>query len=134
MSYSNRFFFWSKIAKMVRAGCESTQAFTKLSTTMVRTCQSQIIQAMRKERKSENWYSAFTKTEKGCDRFTYSNRLVLWSKIAEMVRAGWQSTQAINKVLNHYGTNLSVSKIIQAMRKDRNSDDGYPAELSQIPT
>ena len=76
----------------------------------------------------------FTKTEKGRDRFTYSNRLVFWSKIAEMVCAGWQSTQAINKVLNHYGTNLSVTKIIQAMRKDRNSDDGYPAELSQIPT
>ena len=51
-----------------------------------------------------------------------------------MVRAGWQSTQAINKVLNHYGTNLSVTKIIQEMQKDHNSEDGYPAELIQIPT
>jgi len=58
--------------------------------------------------------------------------------IAEMVRAGWQSTQAINKVMNHYGSNLSITKTNKAMRKDRNSEDGYPAELSlslsQIPT
>jgi len=44
--------------------------------------------------------------------------------IAEMVRAGWQSTQAINKVMNHYGSNLSITKTNKAMRKDRNSKKG----------
>lgn len=50
-----------------------------------------------------------------------------------MIHAGWQSTQAINKVMNHYSTNLSVTKTIKAMQKDRNLEDGNPAEFSQIP-
>ena len=75
----------------------------------------------------------FTDKERGADRSRYSKRLIFWEKISEMVRAGWTSTAAINTVINHYGTNLSVSKVILKMQKDRGGKSRkstYPAVLN----
>ena len=70
----------------------------------------------------------FNHKEKGRDKYRYSKRLVFWGKIAGMIRSGWTSTDAINKVINHYGTNLSITKIMLAMQKDRHKNT-YPAIL-----
>lgn len=67
----------------------------------------------------------FTAAERGKDRFRYSQRKVFWIKVAEMVRAGWQSTEAINKIINHYGSNLSVTATLIKMRKDQ-KNNSYP--------
>ena len=75
----------------------------------------------------------FNHKEKGRDRSRYSKRLVFWTKISEMIRAGWTSTDAINKVINHYGTNLSITKIMLAMQKDRHRKT-YPAILETLPS
>jgi hypothetical protein len=69
----------------------------------------------------------FTASERGRCKYLYCNRLVFWKKISEMVRAGWNSTAAIEKVTTHYGSNLSVTKVLAKMRKDKTSEeDGYP--------
>ena len=47
-----------------------------------------------------------------------------------MISSGWTSTDAINKVINHYGTNLSITKVMVEMQKDRHKDT-YPAILRQ---
>ena len=75
----------------------------------------------------------FTDKERGADRSRYSKRLIFWSKISEMIRSGWTSTAAINAVTEHYGTDLSVSKIILKMQKDRGGKSRkstYPAILN----
>ena len=71
----------------------------------------------------------FTNRERGRDRSRYSKRLVFWKKIDQMVRAGNTSTDAVNKVINHYGTNLSVTKTISKMTKDQ-KEETYPAILN----
>ena len=71
----------------------------------------------------------FTNRERGRDRSRYSKRLVFWKKIDQMVRAGNTSTDAVNKVINHYGTNLSVTKTISKMTKDQ-KEGTYPAILN----
>ena len=68
----------------------------------------------------------FTASERGRCKYVYCNRLVFWKKISEMVRAGWNSTAAIEKVTTYYGSNLSVTKVLAKMRKDKTSNDGYP--------
>ena len=75
----------------------------------------------------------FTSKERGKDRYRYSKRLIFWEKIALMVRAGWTSTTSINKVINHYGTNLSVTRLLKAMQKDR-MNKTYPAVFEQLPS
>ena len=68
----------------------------------------------------------FTASERGRCKYSYCNRLVFWKKISEMVRAGWNSTAAIEKVTTQYGSNLSVTKVLSQMRKDKTSENGYP--------
>ena len=73
----------------------------------------------------------FNHTEKGRDKYRYSKRLVFWEKIAEMIRSGWTSTDAINKVINHYVTNLSITKIMLTMQKDRHKKNYLKIEKQE---
>jgi len=68
----------------------------------------------------------FNVSERGQSRYTYSNRNVFWKKVSEMIRSGWNCTVAINKIKHHYGSHLSVTKIIKLMRNDSKSPNGYP--------
>ena len=45
-----------------------------------------------------------------------------------MVRVGWNATDAINAVIEHYGMSLLPSKILEAMRKD-DRNGTYPAKF-----
>ena len=46
-----------------------------------------------------------------------------------LLYTSWTSTDAINKVINHYGTDLSITKIMLAMQKDRHKK---PSQLYYV--
>ena len=46
-----------------------------------------------------------------------------------MVRVGWNATDAINAVIEHYGADLARGKILEAMRKDSRNNT-YPAKFN----
>ena len=68
----------------------------------------------------------FTIRERGRCKYAYHRRKVVWDTIAQMVRCGWNSSEACNKVYAVYGCNSSVTSIINRMRKDR-KHGGNPA-------
>ena len=61
----------------------------------------------------------FTVQERGQDKYQYYRRDVFWSKVAELVRAGFTSDRACDKIYDVYGGNMSVTKIINAMIVDK---------------
>ena len=67
----------------------------------------------------------FSSVERGRVKYRYHRRKVVWDKISEMVRAGHNSEDAINKIYDAYGHKTSVTNIINKMRKDR-KDGGHP--------
>ena len=67
----------------------------------------------------------FTAAERGLVKYTYHRRKVLWDKVAEMVRSGWSANEACNRIYEVYGENLSVTQILNLMRKDR-TNGGHP--------
>lgn len=67
----------------------------------------------------------FTRKERGKCRHTYCRRNVVWSKVAEMVRAGDTAQIAIDKIRVVYGASLSVTTIINRMMADR-KHGGHP--------
>ena len=50
---------------------------------------------------------------------------MFWSKVGELVRAGFTADWACDKVYDAYGCNLSVTKIINAMIADKKTG-GHP--------
>ena len=50
---------------------------------------------------------------------------MFWSKVAELVRAGFTSDRACVKIYDVYGDNMSVTKIINATIVDKKIG-GYP--------
>ena len=52
----------------------------------------------------------FTVQERGRDKYRYYHRDEFWSKVAELVRAGFTSDQAWDKIYDVYGGNMSVAK------------------------
>jgi hypothetical protein len=58
-------------------------------------------------------------------KFTYSKRKDVWDKISELIRAGYTSDVAIDKIHKAYGERLSVTKIILAMIADQ-KNGGHP--------
>ena len=68
----------------------------------------------------------FTSCERGKCRYTYHRRKVVWDQIADMVRRGWDAQDACNKLYDVYGHQLSVTAIINQMRKDRRNG-GHPS-------
>ena len=61
----------------------------------------------------------FTDKERGADKYRYYRRNLFWLKVGEMVRAGYTAERACDKIYQAYGANLSVTKIINAMIKDK---------------
>ncbi|KAH9140690.1 hypothetical protein AeRB84_015099 [Aphanomyces euteiches] len=68
----------------------------------------------------------FTAAERGANKFAISRRKVFWDTVAGLVRAGYTSDVAIDKVYNAYGRQLSVSSILVRLRADRHNG-GHPA-------
>ena len=72
-------------------------------------------------RKSAKQYSS---KERGANRFNYHRRKIFWDKVSEMIRAGYTSQMAIEKIYNTY-RNMSVTQIINRMRQDKRMG-GHP--------
>ena len=68
----------------------------------------------------------FTPEERGRVKNLYSKRKIVWSKIADMVRGGWDANQACNRIYEVYGANQTVTTIINLMRCDK-ANGGHPA-------
>ncbi|EGZ10710.1 hypothetical protein PHYSODRAFT_317819 [Phytophthora sojae] len=67
----------------------------------------------------------FTAIEQGANKFSYSRRKVFWDAVSNLVRAGFTSDTAVDKVYAAYGRQLSVSNILVALRNDRKRG-GHP--------
>ena len=67
----------------------------------------------------------FTSKERGKVKYLYHRRKVVWEKVTEMVRSGYIAHDACNKIYEVYGANLSVTNIINLMRRDR-KNGGHP--------
>ncbi len=62
---------------------------------------------------------AFTQTERGANKFSFSRRRVFWDLAEGMVRRGQSSDVAIDNIYQVYGWNNSVTKILNEMKRDR---------------
>ena len=61
----------------------------------------------------------FTAIEQSRVKHIYHRRKFVWDKIEEMVRGGWSSHEACNRIYEVYVQNSTVTYIIKKMRKDR---------------
>ena len=62
---------------------------------------------------------AFTQTERGANKFSFSRRRVFWDLVEGMLRRGQSSDVAIDNIYRVYGWNNSVTKILNEMKRDR---------------
>jgi hypothetical protein len=67
----------------------------------------------------------FTAAERGKVKYSYHRRKVIWDAVAELVRSGWTANTACDRIQEVYGRNLSVTDIINRMRRDR-VNGGHP--------
>ena len=67
----------------------------------------------------------FTSAERGRVKYNYHRRKVVWDVVAALVRAGYSSQVAIDRIYQAYGRHKSVTWIINQMRKDR-VQGGHP--------
>jgi hypothetical protein len=67
----------------------------------------------------------FTPTERGKAKYNYHRRKVVWDVIAALVRGGWLSDVACDRIYEVYGRQQSVTTIINNMRKDRITYNGH---------
>lgn len=63
--------------------------------------------------------SQFTAVERGQNKHRFTRRKVVWETIDRMVRRGFTANVAIDRIYAHYGRELSVTRILNAMLKDR---------------
>ncbi|KAL3664985.1 hypothetical protein V7S43_010160 [Phytophthora oleae] len=68
----------------------------------------------------------FTPIERGANKFAYSRRKVFWDVVANLVRSGFTSDAAIDKVYSVYGRQIAVLNILKALRADR-MRGGHPS-------
>ena len=68
----------------------------------------------------------FTASERGKVKYVYHRRKVVWDKIGEMIRSGWSSDEACNKIYEAYGAQKNITYIINQMRKDK-KNGGHPS-------
>ncbi|ETN07720.1 hypothetical protein PPTG_13046 [Phytophthora nicotianae INRA-310] len=61
----------------------------------------------------------FTPVERGANKFAFSRRKVFWDIVATLIRSGYTSDTAIDKIYAVYGRQLPVSSILTALRADR---------------
>ncbi|KAL3666787.1 hypothetical protein V7S43_008407 [Phytophthora oleae] len=68
----------------------------------------------------------FTTIGRGANKFAYSRRKVFWDVVSSLVRSGFTSDTAIDKVYSVYGRQLSVTNVLVALRADR-MRGGHPS-------
>jgi hypothetical protein len=68
----------------------------------------------------------FTSEERGKCTSTYSKRSYVWNTVKEMVLRGWDAKAACSEIYNIYGQSLSVTKIIDQLRRDSDRG-GHPS-------
>jgi hypothetical protein len=61
----------------------------------------------------------FTPAERGREKCKYSRRKIVWDVINTMIRAGFTSQAAVDKIYEVYGQRSTTSSIIERMRADR---------------
>jgi hypothetical protein len=61
----------------------------------------------------------FSHAERGACKATYSRRRVIWDQIVKMVNKGYSVNTAIDTIYLSYGRNLSPSKIMDLMVRDK---------------
>ena len=61
----------------------------------------------------------FTAYERGQDKCRYCRRKIFWDLVAENVRAQRLATDVIDSIYAAYGSSLSVTAIINRIRKDK---------------
>ncbi|KAG6962236.1 hypothetical protein JG688_00008702 [Phytophthora aleatoria] len=64
----------------------------------------------------------FTPVERGANKFAYSRRKGFWDVTTQLVRSGYASDAAIDKVYQVYGRQLSVSIILVSLHADRSRE------------
>ena len=69
----------------------------------------------------------FTPAERGKVKHTYYMRKFLWNTVAEMVRSGIDANVACDKIYEVYGQNQSVTKILNALKRDIHDRGGHPS-------
>lgn len=67
----------------------------------------------------------FTAQERGADKSKYYRRNVFWTKVSELILAGYSSDRACDLVYRCYGRGCSVTKIINKMIADK-KEGGHP--------
>nr|KAE8923624.1 hypothetical protein PF009_g26130 [Phytophthora fragariae] len=68
----------------------------------------------------------FTRAERGANKFAYSRRKVFWDIVTCLVRAGFTSDTAIDKIYAVYGRQRSVTAILVALRQAKKRG-GHPS-------
>ncbi|KAG1689229.1 hypothetical protein DVH05_002723 [Phytophthora capsici] len=68
----------------------------------------------------------FTRSERGANKFAYSRRKVFWDAVAYLVRAGFTSDTAIDKIYAAYGRERPVTAILVELREDKKRG-GHPS-------
>jgi hypothetical protein len=70
----------------------------------------------------------FTAFERGRDKYRFYCRKHVWDIISNLVNAGVNSRVAVDRIYNLYGTNKSVTKVIQDIMVDKRNG-GLPQAL-----
>ena len=68
---------------------------------------------------------AFTRCERGANKFAFSRRLVFWRMVVSLVARGHTSDLAIDMIRLAYGRKLGVTATLNLMRKDQERG-GHP--------
>jgi len=71
-----------------------------------------------------------TPQERGRVKHMYSRRKLVWDKVSEMVRSGWDAAEACNKIYEVYGLQKPVTKIIKYLKRDK--PNGGHQELRRV--
>jgi hypothetical protein len=61
----------------------------------------------------------YTAVERGRNKHTYSRRRVFWDAVVKLMARGYTSDSAIDRISGAYGRRLSVTQVINQMKKDR---------------
>ncbi|ETP31664.1 hypothetical protein F442_19500 [Phytophthora nicotianae P10297] len=68
----------------------------------------------------------YTAAERGVNKFAYSRRKIFWDVVATMVRAGYSSDVAVDRIYAIFGRQLPVTSILLALRRDK-QQGGHPS-------
>jgi hypothetical protein len=59
----------------------------------------------------------YTAVERGRNKHTYSRRRVFWDSVVKLVARGYMADSAIDRISGAYGRRLSVTQVINQMKK-----------------